>query len=280
MGRESISSFEEEAQNFKFPENTEQSRPVDSTEEASEPLNSYKDKFKGELLADKASQFPESASVEELESPIFWIIDQLKDKLKDGHFQVLIGDDASGRIPSLIFKKVIDHIYEKNGHQKPELKFFSGTKGNIKADLKESNTKAITEFATKQGLAGKNALLITDYIQSGAGMVSLTRGLENAGINLEVATMALNEESKSIAKNVPYPIHDGENIVAPLVYGRYDLGGVRKDKVNRDSIHAKRFRDTAPGFSDQEDINMARRDADIVAAKIIKWYDSLEPENK
>ena len=273
MGRESFSSFEDEAQNFKFPENSEQENSDNHTEESEKPLNSYKDKFKGELLKDKASQYPDNEALNELEDPIFWIIDQLKDKLKDGKYQVLIGDDASGRIPALIIKKIVDHIYEKYGHEKPDLKFFSGTKGTIKKDLKESNAKAITEFATKQGLAGKNALLITDYIQSGAGMVSLTRGLENAGINLEVATMALNKDSKSIEKNVPYPIHDGENIVAPLIYGRYDLGGVRKDKVNKDSIHAKRFLDTAPGYSDQEDINTARQDSDIIAAKIIDIFD-------
>ncbi|MBI5420722.1 MAG: hypothetical protein HZA35_00180 [Parcubacteria group bacterium] len=47
----------------------------------------------------------------ELEEPIQRLLDQLRPHLEKNEYRLIIGDDASGRIPTLIMRKVMDTIY-------------------------------------------------------------------------------------------------------------------------------------------------------------------------
>ena len=52
-------------------------------------------------------------SVAELEEPIRVLFEQLSSKFEQGEYTYIVGDDASGRIPALIFEEVAKKISER-----------------------------------------------------------------------------------------------------------------------------------------------------------------------
>ncbi len=50
-----------------------------------------------------------------METELSTILDQLGEPLQEGKYDLLIGDDTSGRLPTLVMREVINHIYQKNG---------------------------------------------------------------------------------------------------------------------------------------------------------------------
>jgi len=79
----------------------------------------------GETKEEKLIKHPEIA---ELREPIQNLLEQLRDKIDKGEYGVIIGDDASGRIPALILDNVIKSVYQDKGYTKPKTIFFAGSK--------------------------------------------------------------------------------------------------------------------------------------------------------
>ena len=59
----------------------------------------------------------------ELESLVLPLIEKLKENIDKGEYDMLIGDDASGRIPTLILRGIIN---ERNRGSKVKTRFVAG----------------------------------------------------------------------------------------------------------------------------------------------------------
>ena len=64
--------------------------------------------------------------VAELELPIKIIIEKIRPRIENGEYGLIIGDDASGRIPTLILGNFIRKTSEQKGLDKPNIVFIPG----------------------------------------------------------------------------------------------------------------------------------------------------------
>lgn len=64
--------------------------------------------------------------IAQIEEPMKKIFEQISENFEEGEYDLMIGIDASGRLPSLILFKLASHIYEKNGYPAPMFRFIAG----------------------------------------------------------------------------------------------------------------------------------------------------------
>lgn len=216
--------------------------------------------------------------IADLEEPINELIRQLRYNLESGKYDLVIGEDASGRIPALIVKKVVDHIYKSHGHNQPQLKFIAGFQTNISYGLDNADFENLDESEQNDlkakietlkndfsGYKGTKALLVTDYIFQGKSSASIKSILQDIGVELDIATV---KSSHPITGADEYDTFTGStektNHREPSIIYHYNLGGVHKDP---NQPYAERH-------NKNNNLTEARSDVENVVNNIIKRYDS------
>lgn len=79
-----------------------------------------------------------STKIENLEYPIRDILEKMLPNIERGEYDLIIGIDASGRIPTIIMEKFIKHVYSKNRISLPDIRFMAGK-------INEYNAKEMIE---------------------------------------------------------------------------------------------------------------------------------------
>src|SRR3989344_8140945 len=74
--------------------------------------------------------------VEDLREPIENILIELMPDIETGAYSTIIGDDASGRVPTIILANVMKSIYELKGYPPPTVRFLAGSTG-LRSEKKE-----------------------------------------------------------------------------------------------------------------------------------------------
>ena len=82
----------------------------------------------------------EIANVEE---PMRKIFEQISGNFERGEYDLMIGTDASGRIPALIIFKLAKHIYEKSSHPLPMFRFIAGHARHEDIERSEEHTSEL-----------------------------------------------------------------------------------------------------------------------------------------
>lgn len=140
----------------------------------------------------------------ELEKPIEEILEQLRPKIERGIYSVIIGDDASGRIPTRIIEKALKAIYEKRRFAPPIVRFIAGStrlhgkdeeiriakKKSVKQQMKKiKNTLPQDTWKTKK------MLIVTDTIAEGNSISVLINALKEVDIRADVATIGMTNHN-------------------------------------------------------------------------------------
>ena len=136
----------------------------------------------------------------ELESLIFPLIEKLKENIDKGEYDMLIGDDASGRIPTLVLRGIIN---VRNRKLHPELKPSEAeTKTRFVAGGRVENDKELKSALEKLKLeVKKKALVVTEYIHTGKSIKRFSNILKELGIPFDIATLKSEFESESDKDN-------------------------------------------------------------------------------
>jgi len=226
--------------------------------------------------------------IAELEKPIENLVGQLKEAIDSGKYDTLIGDDASGRIPTLILRKVILERFRKlHPDATPEQEreavktfFIAGGYAKNNEELRKFFSEKLKNNVTKK------VLFITEAIVSGSTVNRVIRLLEGEGISSDVAAVESpyvpNKESADIiaeifkglglsqdainkavlndaVENRPDYLRDTKAEIfsgdtsgrVPSIKEKYSLGGVEKDSRSSSTIaHAvPSFPSSNEGFS-------------------------------
>src|SRR3989344_651673 len=238
-----------------------------------------KEFFNGEdtINANLESEF-NFREIELLEEPIENILIELEDEVNSGHYKMILGDDASGRIPTDVFGGVIKSIYKEKNFEAPKIRFIPANP-NIP---EEPLDKRVRLFKKDLGADKPDKILIiTDSIVRGEHLRPLVHSLKNNGIKFDVATIGVKGGDINVIKNLK--VEFGCNIVfgaltVPNIYGKRYLGGVYKeygDVVSRSrKKNAKKHEDLAyEGDQEaQKSINKARQDVNKLSGEIYEWY--------
>lgn len=182
------------------------------------------------------------------------LVVELEDKIPN--YDTILSDEASGRLPSLFLRQIINRKRRESGNDPVNTYFLAWgkTAGSERA-------RAVENFINQKKGEIRKALLVTDYIYSGESLNKLAQLLEAQGINFDIAAV-------SIAKNPDNEeFKDKKDIIKRLKYGEISDSGefafYRKSaetgvvKVfDSDSAHPKVYR----GFSSKEYLKKAKNE--------------------
>jgi hypoxanthine-guanine phosphoribosyltransferase len=208
-------------------------------------------------------------AINELFYPIKYLTEQLQERLESAEYSHVIGDDSSGRIPTLIIKDVIEKIYENNGSPQLTVRFLAGSRY---ANDPVAKKDTIGEYLDKEinPPTGKRVLIVTDVIDTGSGLIPLTQALKEKGIIYDVATLFMYEpnhklqiEDKLGGKII---LGSQDTFHTPRIFKSSEYSGVEK---NPDDLHAKKFADNPEA---QETVNNMRVLAKEAAEDIYHLY--------
>lgn len=120
--------------------------------------------------------------IAQIEKPL---IDLSRQVLLDGtHYDLIIGDDTSGRLPTLILGRVLRDIYESVGEQTSQVRFVRGRNEN-RAETQQEVDDVLVRLGKKPAVA----LVVTELVDSGRCLRSITGALQNREVDHNVAAL-------------------------------------------------------------------------------------------
>ena len=239
--------------------------------------------------------------VAELEAPIKVIIEKIKDRIERGEYGLIIGDDASGRVPTRILGDFIQKVCDSKGLYKPNIVFMPGklekemesfwSKIKIEENAAQKQRQELDDYLTSRGaVKERRVLIITDTLKTGVSLKTLVELLRETGYGCDIATMGIEQPiiGQGIKESLRgIDIFSGEyrrndnpdNSNTPKIYENKKMSGVSKSfgelKSQRlvDGVDTVLERDLI-----QFSIEQSRKDSKLLTNKLVDWY--LHPENK
>ncbi|MDO8504392.1 MAG: hypothetical protein Q7S36_00870 [Candidatus Liptonbacteria bacterium] len=139
-------------------------------------------------------------AVAELEQPIKEILAQLSHEINCGDYGVIIGDDASGRIPTLMIARIIKAVYENKNFSPPIVRFIAGS-SSLNANYVEQKENKKEAVVGQMGRiksdlrdvadGGHRGLIVTDTIDLGSSVTVLIEALQKNDMEADVATIGM-----------------------------------------------------------------------------------------
>ncbi|MFA6227863.1 MAG: phosphoribosyltransferase [Patescibacteria group bacterium] len=180
---------------------------------------------------------------------------ELKDKLAD--YDAIVSDDSSGRLPSLLFRRIINRQKRKSGRKGIQTFFVSSGRHNYSEII-----SGLREFFVKNQEQLGRVLLVTEYIDSGRSISRLIGIMQEAGVNFDLAAVSLSGDAASY--------NDQQQLYQHLRYGGVNNGGLyffehpgRGVKKNCDKVHpVKSF------VVSQKKINASRNNINYLADQL------------
>lgn len=241
---------------------------------------------------------PEIAELEDLIKNILGF-KLFRERINSGAYDVVIGDDASGRIPALIFSKILKGTYKKSGVEPPKT-FFVGLPRIADKEFE----KELYDFVEHGvGLSAKRVLIVTDAVYSGIHLKSLTKILDEKNVAYDIVTLGIETEvsqaKRAVEKGVRgkgylksmqersyvnprVEVQRLEKLLktqifwgmegTPQIFGKRHLGGVKKQTGQ---LFAKPLRELDDKKYDPEIIKDVREDIKKLSDKLLKWYEGV-----
>ena len=117
--------------------------------------------------------------LEAIEPAMISLISQMKEKIQNGNYDTLISDEAGGRIPTLIIRKVI-----KTLHPELELKTFFVSAGHSTPYDQTERYENLREYLVQNIIKDEQkALIITQFLFTGKSLYRFISILKEAGLN-------------------------------------------------------------------------------------------------
>ncbi len=189
------------------------------------------------------------------------LVIELRDKLPK--YETVLSDDASGRLVSLLLRKIIDT--KRKELDLPPVKTFFIAAGRHHNPDKD---KAIAEFIENKKEEFGKTLLVTEYIESGKGISHLIETLENKEIDFDLATVSIMKESNEyhqpFVKHLYYGVVGQEGM--PF-YGQKLFSGVIKSS-KYSSPHPEVVSGLTP--DKRKNIEKVREDINMLADEFVK----------
>lgn len=232
--------------------------------------------------------------IKELRWPVQEILKQMSPQIEGGNYRLIIGDDASGRIPARIFEKFFSEIYRERNFPKPFVRFFAGS-SDLVPEGKEPKKEAMRLMLRDVlRVLSKNqqkvyALVVTDTIATGKSLMPLIEVLHELGISFDIASIGCEipvdegsgDYKQLLESRLGSKIFWGGINGAPSIYDVPQFGGVGKESTDPFSVSLKKYQPDSWRYLEigevdpailQEKIAQARHDAFLLADQLVEWY--------
>lgn len=233
--------------------------------------------------------------IKDLKQPLENILNQLRDNIDRHLYDSILGDDTSGRIPTLILSRTINNVY-KTKRQEAAPNFFVAAGGAPRQpqdypnyeeylrrkEIYEKRLEAIEKQIEKDKRKfGERVLVITDFIESGETILNLAEILKRQNIKFDIASVAVplrfSEESlpadcrlfsgkKGGVISAFFPV-----LLKPKIYAKPRLSGLARSLIlTEKDVFAKPYKFTDK--NDREKFLQARKDSYLLADKLTEDY--------
>jgi len=121
------------------------------------------------------------------------LLNQLKKNIERGEYSAIIGDDFSGRIPTLIIREVIDRVYKSRERKSIKTFFLRPPTDDpmswelLRQQLPKNAAKIKTELKDDK----PRVLLVTELVSGGRSIEQLLEALNGQGLRADVAALEL-----------------------------------------------------------------------------------------
>jgi adenine/guanine phosphoribosyltransferase-like PRPP-binding protein len=155
------------------------------------------------LTTKEVTQEKRFQAVMDIEKPLEILLNKLKPRFEKTEYAAIVGDDTSGRIPTLAVRRFANKIcQERRGSNLPTF-FIKGEKMEKMMDSK--SVDGLMEVLKASNPENKKVLVVTDLVRTGWTIQSIGEVLEEAGIKFDVASL--------------YTMHLKENFRPKNIYG-------------------------------------------------------------
>lgn len=223
-----------------------------------------------EILSEKDKKFI-AYCIEDLRAPTQKILEQLHNKIERGEYTIIIGDDTSGRIPTVIIGGVIKELYNKKNLPSPLVRFIAGGSFSHKGIVSKFNEYAEKLRGEGEEQFGSNraqkVLIVTEFMGTGRTLEPLIMNFKAKGMPCDVAAVGFG---KNIFQRFRFEKVLGGEIIwgqknEPKVWKKKEITGVKKDYKH---LFSESFRDE----KNQPVINGARGNARKLTSELVTWY--------
>lgn len=259
----------------KFSISTDQ---LDNPEEtvSDEKMKEKLSRINFDTLREKLSEGSVFLSLPRSEPRSLEVIASLIVKLESSlpKFDVLLSDDASGHLLTLLLRKLIDKARTAQGKRPVETYFLA-----VSSNDPEERMKQRSDFLKTKILPETKVLVVTEYIESGRNIMKIIEALQSLTDHFRVATISMLNpisvyERFAEDESKPYFSKFGRFLdkvfwgktksgAGCILYGGKKFSGVQKDSSNT-SVHPSVYRE------DPKKIESARKDIDILVEEFTK----------
>ena len=220
-------------------------------------------------------------AMRQLQDSLIRAVEKIKKEIDQNAYDVLLSDDAGGRLPTLALKDILTRRIEgTNPDLSPEKKrdalkilFIAGGR------FTENNLALRKFFKEIKPNVKKRVLLVTEYISSGESIERLMKFLDEEDISYDIlAVMGDNSEKyyqelfKDHSENHRLVVGDYKR-EEPKIYSAVTFGGVRKPYMHH-TAHSRalsKLKDPKiPEEKLKEDMEKAREDTHVLAQAVLK----------
>lgn len=192
------------------------------------------------------------------------VLREIKEDVEAGKYGMVLGIDASGRVPALLLANTIKYQTEI------ETRFVAGA--NIDRDEYKKRISELTDvFTTKEFLGNlndKEVLIIDDIIASGRSLELVCTALKELGIPYQVVALGFENTTHSISDledllgskiiigKTGTPLDD----LYPEIYGKHQMSGVKKGV----GVHSESISKIGERLSNEGLINTISQDTAVL----------------
>ncbi len=207
--------------------------------------------------------------MEELEAPLAKLCGQLAEGFREGKYALIIGDDTSGRIPTLVIRGFANHLRKQQGQREIPTIFLDLSKDTDVMGIADQLKKRVPESDSR---SGNRALLVTEWMNSGGTMARALQMLsDRKGIAADVVTLGTSPvyDRGFHKQELSYrsaEVFSGDLKMSPSIYQNVAVSGLMgewKDGTRTIKPIARTFR----GY--QKWVNESRGDVNLMVQRIV-----------
>ncbi len=148
----------------------------------------------GKEKLEKPKETPEikMPEIAELYEPAKKILSGLRENIEKGEYVAILGDDASGRLPALLFHRILNTIYKEKNFDRLKILFFArqiAYRPELEKKIRQDFADFIEKTKVPKMAENKKVLFVTDTICSGDHLLPFAKALKEKGINFDISTI-------------------------------------------------------------------------------------------
>ncbi len=206
--------------------------------------------------------------VRSMEEPMINLCSQLRDRFMRGIYGIIIGDDTSGRIPTLAIRGFQKQISEAIGAKALPTVFIQASRkiDPVKVE-KQIDERVIKHFSENSG----KALLVTDFILHGFTLKRISDIFISRKIDFDVASMSFATGGLAHKTLIGLPLNTeifiGEEVSwnAPEIYNHPEITGLKRANLKDGTVGIVRSIDK---LKPPLKVSLARKDVSALINKL------------